>query len=188
MAHRFHHERARAMPDAILNARQVKELTGLSCTTIWRLERSGYRVQLSLSRVGWSREEVGVWLETQKAAATRSPMSSTSCPSTCKAARSGHCTRSCMRRGAHRPSRASRPSWRNSRPNTRRQSIVSSRTAKPCSPSSTARPSTGSICGRATDRVELRDRAAPSAPDQRRGQLGQGTDDGTDHASPIHNP
>ncbi|MGH8568731.1 MAG: helix-turn-helix transcriptional regulator, partial [Gammaproteobacteria bacterium] len=29
------------MPDAILNARQVKELTGLSRTTIWRLERSG---------------------------------------------------------------------------------------------------------------------------------------------------
>ena len=59
------------MPDAILNARQVKELTGLSRTTIWRLERSGcfpHRVQLSLSRVGWSREEVGVWMETRKAA------------------------------------------------------------------------------------------------------------------------
>ncbi|MGH8591436.1 MAG: helix-turn-helix transcriptional regulator [Gammaproteobacteria bacterium] len=59
------------MPDAILNARQVKELTGLSRTTIWRLERSGgfpHRVQLSPSRVGWSRDEVGMWMETRKAA------------------------------------------------------------------------------------------------------------------------
>ncbi len=59
------------MPDAILNARQVKDLTGLSRTTIWRLERSGcfpHRVQLSPSRVGWSREELAVWMEARKAA------------------------------------------------------------------------------------------------------------------------
>ena len=80
----------------------------------------------------------------------KTPMSLTSSPSACKAVPSGHCMRSCMRRHAPRPSEASRPSSRNSRPNMRRRSTASSRTAKPCSPSSTSRPSTGSICARAT--------------------------------------
>lgn len=59
------------MPDAILNAKQVMELTGLSRTTIWRLEKHDKfpkRLQLSPSRVGWSKEEVSVWMETLKAA------------------------------------------------------------------------------------------------------------------------
>ncbi|MGH8645131.1 MAG: helix-turn-helix transcriptional regulator [Gammaproteobacteria bacterium] len=58
------------MPDAILNAKQVTEVTGLSRTTIWRLEKDDKfpkRLQLSPSRVGWSKEEVTVWMETLKA-------------------------------------------------------------------------------------------------------------------------
>lgn len=43
------------MPDTILNAKQVTQITGLSRTTIWRLERTEMfpkRLQISSSRVG----------------------------------------------------------------------------------------------------------------------------------------
>jgi len=59
-------------------------------------------------------------------------------------------TRSCMRRRAPKPSEASKLSWWNFRPSTRRRSTASSRTARPYSPSSSSRPSTGSICVPAT--------------------------------------
>ena len=65
--------------------------------------------------------------------AARSPMSLISCPRAWEAVRSGHYMRSCMRRRALRPSKASRSSCRRSRPNIRR-STASSRTAKRCSP------------------------------------------------------
>lgn len=59
------------MPDTILNAKQVTQITGLSRTTIWRLERTEMfpkRLQISSSRVGWSKEEINAWMETLKAA------------------------------------------------------------------------------------------------------------------------
>lgn len=48
-----------------LRIREVCELTGLSRTTLWRLERDGafpVRVQLSPNSVGWLAQEVADWL------------------------------------------------------------------------------------------------------------------------------
>jgi prophage regulatory protein len=47
-----------------LTAREVQELTGLSRSTIDRLESRGKfpkRVELSIQRVGWIVEEVDLW-------------------------------------------------------------------------------------------------------------------------------
>jgi len=52
----------------ILNAKAVIKKTGLSRTTIWRLERKGefpLRVALSDRRIGWKEEEVIKWLESR---------------------------------------------------------------------------------------------------------------------------
>jgi predicted DNA-binding transcriptional regulator AlpA len=49
----------------ILNAKQVIEKTGLSRTTIWRLERIGNfpkRIALSERRIGWKLKEIEEWL------------------------------------------------------------------------------------------------------------------------------
>lgn len=51
--------------DRILRAREVQELTGLSRTTIWRMERKGEfpaRVPLSAGSVGWRLSEVEGWM------------------------------------------------------------------------------------------------------------------------------
>lgn len=56
-------------PDAlerILRIKEVTQLTGVSRTTIWRMERNGKfpaRVQLGIGCVGWKRNEVAIWLE-----------------------------------------------------------------------------------------------------------------------------
>jgi len=50
--------------DSILRFPQVKGMTGLSRTTIWRLEQSGdfpKRVQLSPNAVGWREPEINNW-------------------------------------------------------------------------------------------------------------------------------
>lgn len=57
---------------AVINRREVANLTGLGDTTIWRKERSGDfppRFQISPRRVGWHRAEVLAWVEAQRAAA-----------------------------------------------------------------------------------------------------------------------
>jgi prophage regulatory protein len=44
----------------------VRQKTGLSDSTIWRLEKAGefpLRVQLSLNAVGWYEHEIDAWLE-----------------------------------------------------------------------------------------------------------------------------
>lgn len=49
----------------IIRLKEVRELTGLSTTTIWRLERANEfpsRVQLARHSVGWYREEILEWL------------------------------------------------------------------------------------------------------------------------------
>lgn len=57
-------------PDRILRSNEVVCLTGLSRTTLWRLERSGEfptRRRLSSFAVGWVLSEVLEWLESRQA-------------------------------------------------------------------------------------------------------------------------
>jgi prophage regulatory protein len=56
---------------AILNRKEIKVLTNLGNTTLWRLEKEGRfpsKVQLSNGRVGWKRDDVMEWIETREAA------------------------------------------------------------------------------------------------------------------------
>ena len=53
------------LPERILRIQEVIEMTGLSRTTIWRMERKGEfpaRVQLGVSSVGWRFSEVNEWM------------------------------------------------------------------------------------------------------------------------------
>lgn len=55
-----------AAPDKILRTKEVQELTGLSRTTIWRLERKGEfpaRVSLCAGSIGWRSSEVEKWVK-----------------------------------------------------------------------------------------------------------------------------
>ena len=57
-----------AQSERILRSREVQEMTGLSRTTIWRLETRGdfpSRVALTPSSVGWRLREVEAWLESR---------------------------------------------------------------------------------------------------------------------------
>lgn len=52
-------------PDRIIRSKEVQELTGLSRTTIWRLERKGEfpaRVPLTSGSIGWRLNEVQAWI------------------------------------------------------------------------------------------------------------------------------
>jgi prophage regulatory protein len=52
-----------------LNSKTVVKITSLSSVTIWRLERDGKfpkRVQLSLRRVGWRKDEINEWILERK--------------------------------------------------------------------------------------------------------------------------
>jgi prophage regulatory protein len=52
----------------ILRTADVIRLTGLSRTTLWRLERQGKfptRIRLGLNSVGWRDQEVQHWVETR---------------------------------------------------------------------------------------------------------------------------
>jgi prophage regulatory protein len=54
------------MAKQILRKRAVRQITGLSDSTIWRLEKAGkfpQRVQLSSNAVGWYEQEIDAWLE-----------------------------------------------------------------------------------------------------------------------------
>lgn len=60
----------------ILRKKDVKEITGLSDTTLWRLEKEAKfprRLQLGGGAVGWLQEEVEGWIE--KLAAERGSVS-----------------------------------------------------------------------------------------------------------------
>lgn len=53
----------------ILRRKNVRRVTGLSDTTIWRLEKAGKfprRLQLTANTVGWSEREVRDWIESRK--------------------------------------------------------------------------------------------------------------------------
>lgn len=59
---------AHGTPDRILRAKEVQEITGLSRTTIWRLERSGRfpaRVPLTASNVGWRQGDIQEWIRSR---------------------------------------------------------------------------------------------------------------------------
>ena len=52
----------------IICKKEVREATGLSDTTIWRLEQQGLfpkRIQLSANRTGWFENEVIEWQESR---------------------------------------------------------------------------------------------------------------------------
>ena len=60
--------------DRILRADEVVEITGLSRTTIWRLERSGDfppRRHLSSFAVGWILSEIKEWLTNRQKAQSK---------------------------------------------------------------------------------------------------------------------
>ncbi|MGI1671628.1 MAG: AlpA family phage regulatory protein [Neptuniibacter sp.] len=55
--------------DRIIRTKEVQNITGLSRTTLWRLERKGEfpaRVSLSLGSVGWKLSEVEKWVRGRK--------------------------------------------------------------------------------------------------------------------------
>jgi len=55
--------------DRILRMKEVRKLTGVSRSTIWRLEKSGQfprRVALGLSSIGWLKSDVLDWLNQRK--------------------------------------------------------------------------------------------------------------------------
>jgi len=59
-----------AEPVAILDEPQVEELTSLSRTTRWRMERRDEfpkRVRLSPGRVGWRRADIEAWIRSRTA-------------------------------------------------------------------------------------------------------------------------
>lgn len=54
--------------DKIIRSKDVQELTGLSRTTIWRLEREGKfpaRVPLTASNVGWRLTDLQEWIKSR---------------------------------------------------------------------------------------------------------------------------
>lgn len=59
-----------SLPDRILRAKEVQDMTGLSRTTVWRLERKGQfpaRVILGANSIGWRFLEVNEWILNRKA-------------------------------------------------------------------------------------------------------------------------
>ena len=55
-------------PDKIIRVREVLELTGLSRTTLWRLEKKGQfpaRLPLSSGSVGWRLKEIRSWIDSR---------------------------------------------------------------------------------------------------------------------------
>jgi len=62
-------EHAHTPPPRLLRARVVCERTGLSRTTLWRLERRGAfprHRQLSANAVGWLEEKVTAWIRARR--------------------------------------------------------------------------------------------------------------------------
>ena len=59
------------LQEYILRFPEVKTSTGLSRSTIWRLEQEGSfpkRVQLSSNAVGWKSSDISQWLQSRAAA------------------------------------------------------------------------------------------------------------------------
>lgn len=64
--------------DRLLPWRQVKDLTGLSRTTAWRLQKAGdfpLPVLISPGRVGWREHEIAAWKASRTPRAAQPPRS-----------------------------------------------------------------------------------------------------------------
>ena len=63
------------MHDSFVRWHRVKALTGLSRTTVWRLEKAGQfpkRRSLGAKSVGWLQSELTKWIETRATVGGRS--------------------------------------------------------------------------------------------------------------------
>ena len=61
---------AHNQPERILRNKEVTQMTGLSRTTIWRMEQAGdfpKRVSLGVGSVGWKMSEVDSWVSSRNA-------------------------------------------------------------------------------------------------------------------------
>lgn len=71
MAAGRHHENTEPLPNLplrLLRFGEVRQRTGLSRSTIWRMERSGMfpkRVKVSVNVVAWREDEVGEWIRSK---------------------------------------------------------------------------------------------------------------------------
>ena len=57
------------MTNEIIRPRNLPQITGLSKTTIWRLERAGKfpkHIKLSAGATGWKRSDIEAWLEARQ--------------------------------------------------------------------------------------------------------------------------
>ncbi len=57
------------LEDRMLRIKEVCQMTGLSRSTIWRLERAGsfpMHYQLSSGRVGWKWSEIQSWIDSRQ--------------------------------------------------------------------------------------------------------------------------
>lgn len=64
--------------DRLLTWNRVRDVTGLSRSTAWRLQRIGdfpEPVRIALNRVGWWESELTAWKETRKSRRPRRPQS-----------------------------------------------------------------------------------------------------------------
>ena len=56
-------------PERIIRAKEVQEMTGLSRTTLWRMENKGEiprRVSLGANSVGWRFSEIQSWIDSRE--------------------------------------------------------------------------------------------------------------------------
>ena len=68
------------MPDIFVRWPQVERATGLSRSTIWRLEKSGAfpaRRQLSANAVGWLEADIDDWVKSRQQAPAARPLITT---------------------------------------------------------------------------------------------------------------
>ena len=66
--HQENTQRASDVPLRLLRFGEVRRRTGLSRSTIWRMERSGMfpkRVKVSVNVVAWREDEVGEWIRSK---------------------------------------------------------------------------------------------------------------------------
>ena len=66
--HQVSTERVSNVPLRLLRFSEVRLRTGLSRSTIWRMERSGMfpkRVKVSVNVVAWREDEVGEWIRSK---------------------------------------------------------------------------------------------------------------------------
>jgi prophage regulatory protein len=66
--HQENTERVSNVPLRLLRFGEVRQRTGLSRSTIWRMERSGMfpkRVKVSVNVVAWREDEVGEWIRSK---------------------------------------------------------------------------------------------------------------------------